>query len=289
MESKLSSPILWSPESPKLYKLVTTVSVGDKIVDRKETPFGIRTVGFDADERLFAERQALRDLRHLQSSGPRRRRRGHPGCVAGISREEIEGIRLQRHPHLAQSAHAGIARCLRPARHVGHGREPVDGQRFGEHEKVGRPNPPRPQSSECRDLVHRQRAIRRARHAASAPTSRARCRITSSNSTRRAPSPTPRRKTTCFAASIPSSKCAAGIITTARDMDRYHAEHPTSRTSAPSRPALSARAAFTRTTGARLRRAYDVVWPGWTHDRRKLVELLRRPSVAFRRVCLDRF
>ena len=27
----------WSPESPKLYKLITTVSVDDKIVDRKET------------------------------------------------------------------------------------------------------------------------------------------------------------------------------------------------------------------------------------------------------------
>ena len=48
LESKLSSPILWSPESPTLYKLVTTVSVAGNIVDRKETTFGIRTVGFDA-------------------------------------------------------------------------------------------------------------------------------------------------------------------------------------------------------------------------------------------------
>jgi len=48
LESKLSSPILWSPESPTLYKLITTVSVAGNIVDRKETTFGIRTVGFDA-------------------------------------------------------------------------------------------------------------------------------------------------------------------------------------------------------------------------------------------------
>ena len=47
LQSKIPSPVLWSPESPKLYKLVTTVSVGDKIVDRKETAFGIRTVAFD--------------------------------------------------------------------------------------------------------------------------------------------------------------------------------------------------------------------------------------------------
>lgn len=41
---------LWSPEDPKLYKLVTTVSVEGKIVDRKETEFGIRTFAFDKDK-----------------------------------------------------------------------------------------------------------------------------------------------------------------------------------------------------------------------------------------------
>ncbi len=47
LESKVSSPILWSPESPTLYKLITTVAVDGKIVDQKVTEFGIRTVGFD--------------------------------------------------------------------------------------------------------------------------------------------------------------------------------------------------------------------------------------------------
>ena len=47
LESKLLSPDLWSPESPKLYKLVTTVAVGDEVVDQRETMFGVRTVGFD--------------------------------------------------------------------------------------------------------------------------------------------------------------------------------------------------------------------------------------------------
>lgn len=41
---------LWSPESPKLHTLVTTVSVRGKIVDRQETEFGIRTVAFDQDK-----------------------------------------------------------------------------------------------------------------------------------------------------------------------------------------------------------------------------------------------
>ncbi|HAO79955.1 MAG TPA: beta-galactosidase [Verrucomicrobia subdivision 3 bacterium] len=48
LETKISSPILWSPENPQLYKLVTTVSSDGKVVDQKETAFGIRTVGFDA-------------------------------------------------------------------------------------------------------------------------------------------------------------------------------------------------------------------------------------------------
>jgi len=47
LDGNVHSPILWSPESPKLYKLITTVSVDGKVVDQKETAFGIRTVGFD--------------------------------------------------------------------------------------------------------------------------------------------------------------------------------------------------------------------------------------------------
>jgi beta-galactosidase len=43
----VESPELWSPENPKLYKLVTTVESGGQIVDRIETEFGIRTVSFD--------------------------------------------------------------------------------------------------------------------------------------------------------------------------------------------------------------------------------------------------
>ena len=41
---------LWSPEDPKLYKLVTTVLVEGKMVDRQETEFGIRTFSFDKDK-----------------------------------------------------------------------------------------------------------------------------------------------------------------------------------------------------------------------------------------------
>ena len=50
LQSTVASPVLWSPESPKLYKLVTTVSVDGKIIDQKETVFGIRTAVFDPEK-----------------------------------------------------------------------------------------------------------------------------------------------------------------------------------------------------------------------------------------------
>jgi beta-galactosidase len=46
-ESKISAPLLWSPENPQVYKLITTVSSEGMGVDQKETTFGIRTVAFD--------------------------------------------------------------------------------------------------------------------------------------------------------------------------------------------------------------------------------------------------
>lgn len=50
LQSSVSAPVLWSSESPKLYKLITTVSVDGKTVDQKETVFGIRTAIFDPEK-----------------------------------------------------------------------------------------------------------------------------------------------------------------------------------------------------------------------------------------------
>jgi beta-galactosidase len=44
---------LWSLEDPYLYKLITTIKSGEKVVDRYETSFGIRTIRFDADHGFF--------------------------------------------------------------------------------------------------------------------------------------------------------------------------------------------------------------------------------------------
>ena len=46
--TQVAAPVLWSPEKPRLYKLVTTLTSGGAVVDHTETEFGIRTVAFDA-------------------------------------------------------------------------------------------------------------------------------------------------------------------------------------------------------------------------------------------------
>lgn len=46
-------PQLWSPRSPSLYELRTTVLEGDRPVDSAVTPFGIRTIVFDANKGFF--------------------------------------------------------------------------------------------------------------------------------------------------------------------------------------------------------------------------------------------
>ena len=49
-EIVLQRPLLWSLEERNLYTLVTEIQADGQVVDRYETPFGIRTVIFDAEK-----------------------------------------------------------------------------------------------------------------------------------------------------------------------------------------------------------------------------------------------
>lgn len=49
----VSSPRLWSDERPYLYKVVSQLEQGGRVVDRYETPLGIRTFRFDVDKGFF--------------------------------------------------------------------------------------------------------------------------------------------------------------------------------------------------------------------------------------------
>ena len=59
-EMTVRKPSLWSLEERNLYKLVTEVRVGSDIVDRYETPFGIRDVKFDAEKGFFLNGKSVK-------------------------------------------------------------------------------------------------------------------------------------------------------------------------------------------------------------------------------------
>ena len=49
-EIAVEAPALWSPESPKLYRVVTQVVQDGKAVDEVATPFGIRSIAWSAEQ-----------------------------------------------------------------------------------------------------------------------------------------------------------------------------------------------------------------------------------------------
>ncbi len=56
---QIGNPSLWALESPNLYRLVTTIESANAITDRVETPFGIRSIHFDADHGFFLNGQRV--------------------------------------------------------------------------------------------------------------------------------------------------------------------------------------------------------------------------------------
>jgi beta-galactosidase len=59
-EIAVKQPRLWSLEERNLYKMVTEVRAGDGIVDRCETPFGIRSLKFDAEKGFFLNGESVK-------------------------------------------------------------------------------------------------------------------------------------------------------------------------------------------------------------------------------------
>lgn len=50
---EISNPHLWDLDDPYLYTLVSEISMDGKVIDRRETKFGIRTLVFDKDKGFF--------------------------------------------------------------------------------------------------------------------------------------------------------------------------------------------------------------------------------------------
>jgi len=51
--TRIAEPSLWDLETPHLYRCVTEVTSGGRVVDRVETRFGIRTIRFDPERGFF--------------------------------------------------------------------------------------------------------------------------------------------------------------------------------------------------------------------------------------------
>ena len=59
-EIAVTRPALWSPESPVLYRAVTRVLKGGRVVDEIETPFGIRTLAWSAEKGLLLNGKSIK-------------------------------------------------------------------------------------------------------------------------------------------------------------------------------------------------------------------------------------
>lgn len=57
---RLAAPQLWSPDAPHLYTLETRLKAGGRTVDLRRTPFGVRTIAFDADRGFLLNGRPLK-------------------------------------------------------------------------------------------------------------------------------------------------------------------------------------------------------------------------------------
>ncbi|GAA3768489.1 beta-galactosidase GalA [Flavobacterium ginsengiterrae] len=56
----VKNPLLWDLDSPNLYRLVTQIKQSEKVIDRYETAFGIRTIKFDPENGFFLNGKSLK-------------------------------------------------------------------------------------------------------------------------------------------------------------------------------------------------------------------------------------
>ncbi len=56
----VTNPSLWSPESPELYRAVSTIREDGKVIDQLSTPFGIRTLAWSAEKGLLLNGQPIK-------------------------------------------------------------------------------------------------------------------------------------------------------------------------------------------------------------------------------------
>lgn len=107
---QIATPELWSPQTPTLYSVETTITSGGKVVDRQSTQFGFRWCTWSADKGFFLNGEHL----YLEGANVHQDHAGWGDAVtqAGIYRDVkmikdagfnlIRGSHYPHHPYFAQ-------------------------------------------------------------------------------------------------------------------------------------------------------------------------------------------
>jgi len=94
----VKNPVLWSLENPYLYKLVTRLeNESGQLIDTYETPFGIRTIRFDANEGFFL------NGKHIKLKGSNNHE-DHAGVGTALPDALVE-FRLQKLKDMGMNAY----------------------------------------------------------------------------------------------------------------------------------------------------------------------------------------
>ncbi len=100
---KVSSPALWSDERPYVYKVVSQLDQGGRLVDHYETPLGIRTFHFDVDRGFFLNGKPVKirgvcDHHDLGALGAAVNARAIERQLQMLKEMGVNGIRTSHNP-----------------------------------------------------------------------------------------------------------------------------------------------------------------------------------------------
>jgi len=100
---KVSSPALWSDDRPYVYKVVSQLQQGAKVVDRYETPLGIRSFRFDVNKGFFLNGKPVKirgvcDHHDLGSLGAAVNTRAIERQLEMLKEMGVNGLRTSHNP-----------------------------------------------------------------------------------------------------------------------------------------------------------------------------------------------
>jgi beta-galactosidase len=93
----VKNPLLWDIDSPNLYRLVTQIRQGGKILDQYETSFGIRTMRFDAEKGFFLNGKNIK----LKGTN---NHQDHAGLGTALP-DELQYFRIQKLREMGSNAY----------------------------------------------------------------------------------------------------------------------------------------------------------------------------------------